>query len=184
MAPRRPAARRCFSCAGEGLGLPGVRSRALRRAEGPRGLPVQSLQATVGLTAGTVFRLDEVPLTSWFLAIYHLSHSKGGMSSVELARRLGTMQPTAWLIKHKLITAMAAREAEKPNSPAGWRSTTPISVAPGPAEGGRGAAGIAVRGGRADHRRAQTAAAAAYPSEASANIISRNSPATSPPAAT
>ena len=36
------------------------------------------------------------------------------MSSVELARRLGTRQPTAWLIKHKLMAAMAAREAEKP----------------------------------------------------------------------
>ena len=36
------------------------------------------------------------------------------MSSVELARRLGTRQPTAWLLKHKLMVAMAAREAEKP----------------------------------------------------------------------
>ena len=36
------------------------------------------------------------------------------MSSVELARRLGTRQPTAWLMKHKLMAAMAAREAEKP----------------------------------------------------------------------
>ena len=68
----------------------------------------------VGLTAGTVFHWTKLPLTSWFLAIYHLSQSKGGMSSVELARRLGTRQPTAWLIKHKLMAAMAAREAEKP----------------------------------------------------------------------
>ena len=36
------------------------------------------------------------------------------MSSVELARRLGTRQPTAWLLKHKLMAAMAAREAGKP----------------------------------------------------------------------
>ena len=36
------------------------------------------------------------------------------MSSVELARRLGTRQPTAWLLKHKLMAAMAAREAAKP----------------------------------------------------------------------
>ena len=55
-----------------------------------------------------------MPLTTWFLAIYHLTQSKGGMTSVELARRLGTRQPTAWLIKHKLMAAMAAREAEKP----------------------------------------------------------------------
>ena len=68
----------------------------------------------VGLTAGTVFHWTKLPLTTWFLAIYHLTQSKGGMSSVELARRLGTRQPTAWLIKHKLMAAMAAREAEKP----------------------------------------------------------------------
>jgi hypothetical protein len=68
----------------------------------------------VGLTAGTVFHWSKLPLTTWFLAIYHLSQSKGGMSSVELARRLGTRQPTAWLVKHKLMAAMAAREAEKP----------------------------------------------------------------------
>ena len=55
-----------------------------------------------------------MPLTTWFLAIYHLTQSKGGMSSVELARRLGTRQPTAWLLKHKLMAAMQAREAEKP----------------------------------------------------------------------
>ena len=48
------------------------------------------------------------------MAIYHLTQSKGGMSSVELARRLGTRQPTAWLVKHKLMAAMAAREADKP----------------------------------------------------------------------
>src|SRR5918995_1377287 len=54
----------------------------------------------VGLTAGTVFHWTKLPLTTWFLAIYHLTQSKGGMSSIELARRLGTRQPTAWLIKH------------------------------------------------------------------------------------
>ena len=36
------------------------------------------------------------------------------MSSVELARRLGTRQPTAWLMKHKLMAAMQARDAGKP----------------------------------------------------------------------
>ena len=61
-----------------------------------------------------MFHWTKLPLTVWFLAIYHLTQSKGGMSSVELARRLGTRQPTAWLIKHKLMAAMAAREAEKP----------------------------------------------------------------------
>lgn len=68
----------------------------------------------VWLTAGTVFQDTKLPLTTWFRAIYHLTQSKGGISSVELARRLGVRQPTAWLMKHKLMRAMAVREAEKP----------------------------------------------------------------------
>src|ERR671910_1225804 len=68
----------------------------------------------VRLTAGTVFQDSKLPLTVWFLAIYHLTQSKGGISSIELARRLGVRQPTAWLLQHKLMRAMADREAKKP----------------------------------------------------------------------
>jgi len=68
----------------------------------------------VRLTAGTVFQDSKLPLTLWFAAIYHLTQSKGGISSIELGRRLGVRQPTAWLIKHKLMRAMAEREAGKP----------------------------------------------------------------------
>jgi len=68
----------------------------------------------VRLTAGTVFQDSKLPLTLWFAAIYHLTQSKGGISSIELGRRLGVKQPTAWLMKHKLMRAMAEREAKKP----------------------------------------------------------------------
>src|ERR671913_2143153 len=66
------------------------------------------------LTAGTVFQDTKLPLTTWFSAIYHLTQSKGGVSSIELGRRLGVKQQTAWLMKHKLMRAMGAREAAKP----------------------------------------------------------------------
>ena len=117
----------------------------------------------VGLTAGTVFHWTKLPLTSWFLAIYHLSQSKGGMSSVELARRLGTRQPTAWLIKHKLMAAMVAREAEKP------RLAGRVEVDDAYLGGERSAASAAgvrgqdaVRGRSRDDRRAQAQAAQAH----------------------
>ena len=71
----------------------------------------------VGLTAGTVLHSTKIPLTTWFLAIYDLTQSKGGGSSVELARRLRTRQPTAWLMKQKLMAAMAQRDAGKPRLP-------------------------------------------------------------------
>ena len=68
----------------------------------------------VRLTAGTVFQDTKLPLTTWFIAIYHLTQSKNGISSIELGRRLGVKRQTAWLMKHKLMRAMGAREAQKP----------------------------------------------------------------------
>ena len=66
------------------------------------------------LTAGTIFHASKLPLTMWFQAMYHLTQSKTGISSVELARRLGVTQTTAWKVKHKLLQVMLEREAEKP----------------------------------------------------------------------
>src|SRR5215218_5326541 len=61
-----------------------------------------------------VFQDTKLPLTTWFAAIYHLAQGKNGISSIELGRRLGVKRQTAWLVKHKLMRAMAAREAGKP----------------------------------------------------------------------
>jgi hypothetical protein len=68
----------------------------------------------VSLTAGAIFHATKLPLVTWFQAIYHLSQSKGGISSVELGRRLGVRQASAWLLKQKLMQAMAVREMVKP----------------------------------------------------------------------
>ena len=96
----------------------------------------------LSLTAGTVFQDSKLPLTTWFAAVYQLTQAKGGISSVELARRLGVRQPTAWLVKHKLMRAMAAREAAKPK-PSGRVEVDDAHLGgerPG-GERGRGAAG-------------------------------------------
>jgi hypothetical protein len=63
--------------------------------------------------AGTIFAATKVPLCTWFRAIYHLTQRKGGISSIELGRRLGVTQTTAWKIKHKLMRAMMERDATK-----------------------------------------------------------------------
>jgi transposase-like protein len=66
------------------------------------------------LTAGTIFHSIKLPLKTWFRAIYHITQSKGGISSLELARRLGVTQNTAWKISHKIMQVMYEREAKKP----------------------------------------------------------------------
>src|SRR5437879_29015 len=63
--------------------------------------------------AGTIFAATKVPLCTWFRAMYHLTQSKGGISSIELGRRLGVTQTTAWKIKHKLMQAMMERDDTK-----------------------------------------------------------------------
>ena len=62
------------------------------------------------LIAGTVFQGTKLALTIWFLAIYLISQAKTGLSALALKRQLGVSYPTAWLIQHKLMQAMADRE--------------------------------------------------------------------------
>jgi transposase-like protein len=62
--------------------------------------------------ADTIFRNTNVPLTSWFYAIYLFSVAKNGVSAKELERHLGVTYRTAWRMAHqirKLMTDKAAR---------------------------------------------------------------------------
>jgi ribosomal protein L37AE/L43A len=63
--------------------------------------------------AGTFFASTNLPLRLWFRATYHLTQSKQGISSIELGRRLGVTQTTAWKMKHKLAQEMMERDASK-----------------------------------------------------------------------
>jgi transposase-like protein len=65
------------------------------------------------LTAGTIFAATKVTLRTWFRALYHLTQTKQGISSIELGRRLGVTQTTAWTIKHKLAQVMLERDADQ-----------------------------------------------------------------------
>jgi transposase-like protein len=98
----------------EGLTCPSCGGRSFCELRGRKVFQCNRCKRQVSLTAGTVFQDSKLPLTTWFAAIYHLTQGKGGISSVELGRRLGVKQGTAWLMKHKLMRAMQAREAAKP----------------------------------------------------------------------
>ena len=56
--------------------------------------------------AGTIFAATKAPLVKWLRAMYHLTQSKQGISSIELGRRLGVTQTTAWKMKTKLAEVM------------------------------------------------------------------------------
>jgi ISXO2-like transposase domain/Transposase zinc-ribbon domain len=98
----------------EGLTCPACGHRGFCQLKTRRLFQCNRCKKQVRLTAGTVLQDTKLPLTTWFAAIYHLTQSKVGISSIELGRRLGVEQGTAWLMKHKLMRAMASREAAKP----------------------------------------------------------------------
>ena len=98
----------------DGLTCPGCGGSSFCRLRTRELFQCNRCKRQVRLTAGTVFQDSKLPLTTWFAAIYHLTQAKNGVSSIELGRRLGVRQQTAWLMKHKLMRAMGAREAAKP----------------------------------------------------------------------
>ena len=100
---RWPSGFVCPVCAGEHHSV--VKTRALYQCTACR--------RQTSVIAGTIFAATKVPLCTWFRAMYHLTQSKGGISSIELGRRLGVTQTTAWKIKHKLMQAMMERDATK-----------------------------------------------------------------------
>jgi len=58
------------------------------------------------LISGTIFASTKLPLTIWFLAIYLITQSKDGISSLNLSRSIGVSANTALRIKHKLQQVM------------------------------------------------------------------------------
>jgi len=61
------------------------------------------------IKTGTVFGESKLPIRKWFIAIYLLSNSSKGISSVQLAKHVGVTQKTAWFMAHRI------REAHQQN---------------------------------------------------------------------
>ena len=54
------------------------------------------------VTMGTVFEASNIPLSTWFPAMYLIISHKKGISSVQLAKDLGVTQKTAWFMLHRI----------------------------------------------------------------------------------
>ena len=93
-------------------------------------------------TAGTIFHATKLPLTLWFAAVHLIVTAKNGISSVELGRRLGVKQPTAWTMKHKIMAVMARREADTPLSGRVEMDDAYLGGARAGGKRGRGAPGV------------------------------------------
>jgi Transposase zinc-ribbon domain len=118
VASRWPDGFECPACGGRERGLVTTRDlfqgTACRRQTSP--------------IAGTIFASTKLPLRRWFRALYHMTRSKQGISSIEPGRRLGVRQGTAWTIKRKLQQVMKERDASKQPT-GGVEIDEPISAA-------------------------------------------------------
>jgi transposase-like protein len=102
---RWPGGFECPDCCGRAHCIVKRGTRILYQCNGCR--------KQTSVKAGTIFASSKLPLHLWFRAMYLMTQSKKGISSIELGRRLGVTQTAAWALKHKLTQVMMERNAAK-----------------------------------------------------------------------
>jgi transposase-like protein len=103
------------------------------------------------ILAGTMFEQTKTGLARWFLAIYLVTSSKGGISAMELQRQMGFgSYQTAWSWLHKIRRAMIRPDRE----PLQHRVEVDETLVGGarPGKTGRGAGGKTVVVGAVEAR--------------------------------
>jgi transposase-like protein len=106
------------------------------------------------LLAGTIFEQTKTGLARWFLAIYLVTSSKGGIAATELQRQMGFgSYQTAWSWLHKIRKAMV-RPDRAPLSGRVEADETYVGGAR-PGKRGRGAAGKALVAGAVEAGRGE-----------------------------
>jgi len=92
------------------------------------------------ILAGTIFEQTKTGLARWFLAIYLVTSSKGGISAMELKRQMGFgSYQTAWSWLHKIRRAMV--RPGRPPLAAHIEADETYVGGPRPGRSGRGAGG-------------------------------------------
>jgi transposase-like protein len=108
------------------------------------------------LRAGTIFEQTKTGLARWFLAIYLVTSSKGGISAMALKRQMGFgSYHTAWSWLHKIRKAMVAPQRTPLNARVEADETYLGGPRPGtPGRGARGKVKVAgaVEAGRGQAR--------------------------------
>lgn len=88
---------------GRGFCCPRCASTATPSRVRTRGLlQCASCRYQVSITAGTILENTKLPLRTWFLAMFLVLTTKKGVSSLELARRVGVSESTAWFMVQRI----------------------------------------------------------------------------------
>jgi transposase-like protein len=68
------------------------------------------------VTVGTIFENSKIGLRTWFAAMFLISTSKKGISSLQLATQLGITQKSAWFVNHRIREMLKDNTSAKPLS--------------------------------------------------------------------
>ena len=79
--------------------------KIMRFADGKR-YRCHSCKQDFTIKTGTLFGESKIPLQKWFIAIYLLTTSKKGISSISLAEQVGVTQKTAWYMDMRIREAL------------------------------------------------------------------------------
>ncbi len=64
------------------------------------------------IKTNTVFGESKLSLQKWFIAIYLLTTSSKGISSVQLAKHVGVTQKTAWFMDHRIRSTLKQNKGQ------------------------------------------------------------------------
>lgn len=71
-------------------------------------------QTQFTVKSGTIFEDSKIGMRKWFLAVYFLTNWKKGISSCELARKIGVTQKTAWFMEQRIRHAFKTESFNAP----------------------------------------------------------------------
>jgi transposase-like protein len=81
-------------------------SRGISRIETRGQFDCDACGYQFSVRVGTVLQASHLPLWKWFLAVYLMGESDGGVSAEQLGRTLGVSHKTAWYLCHRIRAAM------------------------------------------------------------------------------
>ena len=105
---RWPSGRICPHC--ESMGSWVIKGTSNR----PRRYECKQCSRQFTVTTKTAFHSTKLSLKKWLQAMYLITSSSKGISSVVLSRLIGTTQSTAWKMGHTIRKMMNASQAIEP----------------------------------------------------------------------
>ncbi len=85
-----------------GIVCPHCGSVHISKCQGTMPYRCKTCRKHFSVRVGTILSNSKLPLLKWLLALYILSNSKKGISSIKLAEDIGCTQKTAWFLAHRI----------------------------------------------------------------------------------